>query len=470
MIDTILKRGKWCFMDKFNALNKILQEYKEKNKMTIEKKEEAIREINNLLVNMNEIEETLNFVIDLPSDVGINSFFQFYSSSNQYKRDYLIDKFLHNENFKKNTSNKSIDRVAKLINLIVEKNIQPKHVFILFKQMMNMMKNSKGIISGQKIEFVNTYLLSKSYKKIYEIYNNYYEDSEETKKLINTVIYTAFYHVEKNKLTPLQQIYILKFITKINRKVEFDSAQKNMMLEEFKIWPAKFLNDMYMDKELSEMLQINFKDKISNLISENKVNITSDIKKNNEKHSIINLKHEFKIESIRKISPEQNVKYVSMLKEKINYYNFVVAKLEHLKKINKEINNQLNVEKNKCSNLSNDNLKLRNENVELKNKIDYLTNGDMEKRSKINELSLQINDIKSKNNELEQDISKLNSIASKEKEYELNALKNKISGKLRIEYSDFMSIKNMDDSESIDFLEDILKNIFKKLSDQGIKF
>jgi hypothetical protein len=102
---------------------------------------------------MQQISEAIDYVIDFPAAIGVRAYMNYYQKLDDNGQQILSKMLVSNDNFIENRNNKSIDRVAVLLDkMIASDNVDQEQIYFVLRNVCELILNSVDNKEAKKKE------------------------------------------------------------------------------------------------------------------------------------------------------------------------------------------------------------------------------------------------------------------------------------------------------------------------------
>lgn len=457
-------------MDKLEYLNVLYEKYKKSRKPNQHDSEEAKQIILELLRNQENIDSVIKYIILLPEEVGIDSYVQHYKTLDRNARKQLNQLFANSEEFKANTSGRSVNRATYLIGLFCKSNLIMEAKYMLMKLVSILVSNKSKTIPDKYIEVFRKNILNNYYKEFFTIQLEQLKDKYYY-RIQETILIISFSEVKDEIVKPIIQYGTLVWLSNSNRDITFNDDEKKMVQGSISKWPKDFIvfvkNDIEFMKTYGHQLVINEETSKEVLLEQVVHQDETDM------NSKITSEEKSEVDDVIKIQDAVKIKELGLK-------DILVKALNETKKIEEELNNKdKKIESFRQSLEQTQRIyeeKLR-ENKQLFSKIEELKTyiEELQTKNEISRRKLEMSEEEKLKMVIEQKENKnkivaLLDMSKNEESSALEEYKNKLSSKLKHMYNDFKETESYPMSEKYgENLRDQMRELFNVLINQDIE-
>lgn len=436
-------------------LKELYEKQKIKNKLNKTESKEAYELILENMRLCESIDENIDLIMTFSPEVGVKAFVDFLRNINNDKSKEILEKFLNSDVFTMNKNNKSVKRGMALVAMLYNKRFDPILIETTLKKVTELtIITSKTKVNNQIVEYVYKEFFKRIKESFFNTKENRFNLTEKEFYYVERVfLNTCFNSSQKIKVSPKEQFEVLEWLNSFKNVVNINEDEKEKLNKCIKEWPQELKTILEEDNvKIDKYYKYIELDSIK-IEKENNLNI--DIEKSGE-HKVqkedkvdedINkiIKCLFKDIDCIKSQILSREKEIKNLRVNLSFYKNEYKKI---KKENEELKTSLN-------NLSNKNEEINKENITLKMKVDALIRKNVQMEKFLIEYKNKVRLLHETNNMLESN--------------SLQEFKNKLAGKLKVEYLDFKEVENEEiDKDIAEILKIKLANIFNELIKQGI--
>lgn len=470
-----------------NELNSYYEKQKLSKKLNKKDSEKVIEILINYLQTSELNIEVMDLLMTFLPDVGINAFVKYLKDQELNKCIESLDFILNSKEFLENLTNKSVKRGLALAAFLNNENFDPHLVKkTITKTTEIAITTSKTGINSKIIESTLNEFSKRIKQEFYTDDDMVFDlNDREFHFIFKTFFNSYFNNNDKFNVTAENQLNLLKWLNALGNKVHLDQDEKNNLNINISKWTPKHKEDLknqameivkfipYINQKLEEIGK-NQHDQIQDIDNKlkdndknNEVNNNVNNKENNKENNKIDGNTQTKLSNNIELQDHKDIKEV--LNKFSQEFKFIENHI--LKNEIKSTKLEQNLEFYKSEHLK---LNEEIENLKSKNENTLKINKELEKSKeisniKVQELHKEIEMLTNKITGYEANIKILHETNNIIDTNSLVEFKNKLSTKLKSEYSLFNQVKNEEvDVELAEILKFKLNNIFKLLINNGI--
>lgn len=470
-------------MEVVGGLNELNEKYKRNAKLSVQDSEAMIHGLFEILCNETSQADALELVLAYPPDMAMQSFLNCLGTLNNDEREKLFKNFKSNVDYKKNSGNKTVYRIATLVGKMLEQDYENMDDILFFIiQLSNLVfDNPKKSITTQSCMYIQKEILCKVNDKILNIKLSSTLVSElDFYYIAKAFLNSSFTSIEKVNITPKMQLTVLKWLYDAGRKLIIEEIERKLVIETCRNWP-EYLIDLLKKEDFWDTynriltLDIVISEKIANQSQSkgdsaeyspksenNAANVSTEISsKAPKKVGNYPPKNEIsgqepEVEREKNFSPRKTLAKLASFIEGLEF------KLQNSQVALENNGTSINQLKSQNDSLITSKRELEEKNTVLQAEIEKLANIITEKDTDIELLKKSLSSFK-------ENIQTLHEAHNREDGNSLIEFKNKIASKLKYEYVDFKEVENSEINTDLgENFKIQLKNIFNELKRNGI--
>lgn len=461
----------------FNALKELNEKYKRNSKLSSADADTMVALTVELLNNEGDWEKGFDIIMNGSADAGMQAYYRYYMTLDKKDKIRFNNEFVKNEQFVKNSQNKSVYRYSILLGKIIENKGTAGEALFMIRQLCKLLfANGKKEISSQNLKYIQEEVISKCDMRLNSLDISKYDISERDMYLIQRIfVNSALIQSNKYEVPFFNQYTVLKWLSQAGSTVAIEKNEELLLEKAYANWPDEIKSAFEQDPEMADMYgKYVAAQGTGNTEKEMKVEDNSSqkegalVKATNDTDRIEKQAVNEVVTDTPAASQVPNAKeLVSMLGKRIEDYELAAEARE---KALKDAELELRMKQTKLDNLERNiqNLKydLENNVIRIKTLQDEADSLKLTLSKKDDEIEkLRISEQEHKKN-----IEILYGVGAKEDNSQLVEFKNKLAGRLRYDYINFKEIEFIDMTAEIgENIRIQLMNLFNELKRQGIR-